>query len=134
VHRRASRRCPQAGSDGRAFLRASQGGFAPEEQHRWAFAAQENELPPLCLKASIEAGRVMTAEELSTQRGSNTGILTIQGLMQQFEIWRRAAEKDKPIDNWNRMANLALWEELKGPTLLGLKLARELGISLEEAQ
>jgi hypothetical protein len=103
----------------------------PDEQHRWAIAAQENELPPLRLKASIEAGKVLTAEELSALRGSNTGILTIQGLIQKFEIWRRTVEKDKPIENWNRKAKLALWEELEGPTMLGMELARELGISLE---
>ena len=100
----------------------------PEEQRRWAVAAQKNKLPPLRLKASIEAGRVMTAEGLSTQRGSNTGILTIQGLMQQFEMWQRMVEKDRKIEEWGREEKLALFHELKGPTLLGLKLARELGI------
>lgn len=102
------------------------------DQIKWAVLAEKHEMTPHLLGASIAAGAVLTEVGLADKRGSRTGFVTIEGLRQQFDIWQRTATKDHPLAEWSRDEKLHLWEELEAPARLGLQLARELGISLEE--
>ncbi len=106
----------------------------PAAQLKWSRIAEEQGLAPQRLAASIAAGKVLSVEEISDKRGSRTGILTIEGLHQQFDLWRRTAEKQRPIAQWTHEDKRHLLDELRAPALLAMQLARDLGVTLEEAQ
>lgn len=54
------------------------------QRAKWAKTASEQSLSASVLKASIAAGHVVPA---SVAAAHNTGVLTIQGVVQEFEIW-----------------------------------------------
>jgi hypothetical protein len=50
-----------------------------------------------------------------------------------FESWWRRVGKDDPVEKWETDRKREILEELKPAAALGLRLARELGVNLDDA-
>lgn len=58
-----------------------------KDRSRWAKIATKEHLTPLELKRSIEAGRLLKAEQIQDTSGQGSGILTIQGALFKMQQW-----------------------------------------------
>lgn len=59
------------------------------ERGRWAALAVKEEMTPLRLQKSIEAGRVLRKDEIDEMSGKNSGIPTVQGVRFLWDRWAR---------------------------------------------
>jgi hypothetical protein len=98
-----------------------------ELKEEWAKIAVKHKLSALELKRSIEAGEILTTENISKGSGLGSGITTIEGTLFQFNQWKQRVGEDKIIElpQENR---IALLEKL-GPIV---ELAEKLHDSLEK--
>lgn len=58
-----------------------------KERTRWAKIAAKEKLTPLELKRSIEAGKILRAEQIQDHSGQGSGIITIQGALFKMQQW-----------------------------------------------
>lgn len=96
-------------------------------QELWAAEALKHGLTAKELLESIAAGKIVRAGAGGRSGGAG-GLATIHGVRQLFDTWWRKVDKDDPIHKWDEKRKRELWEELKGPTRVGLQLARSLGL------
>lgn len=103
--------------------------LSPTQQERWAKAAVEHKLSAVLLLRSIKDGKVVKME---TSGGASRkgGVATIQGFAAIFDTWFKRVEGRDPIESWPEERLKELWEDLKGPTRVGLQVARRLGVEL----
>jgi hypothetical protein len=74
----------------------------PTEQEKWAQLAVKHKLTALALKRSIDAGKVMTEEDITTTSGRGSGIVVINGLFQtQFRRWLNQVGGKEKILGWD---------------------------------
>ncbi|MEA3212244.1 MAG: hypothetical protein QOE70_5301 [Chthoniobacter sp.] len=106
-------------------------GLDDDQTKRWAAAAEEHHLSAAQLKDSIAAGEVV--KQTGTPAGSR-GLPTIQGFRQMFDRWWTQVHTHDPVNRWPKERKLQLFEELRPSVQVGLQLARELGINLEEGR
>lgn len=59
------------------------------EQERWAAIAERENLSPLELKRSIEAGKILHTSQIAASSGQGSGINTIQGVIFKMQQWER---------------------------------------------
>jgi hypothetical protein len=81
------------------------------ERERWAAIAKREDLSALELKRSIEAGKILHANQIASSSGQGSGINTIQGVMFRMQQWERemgGAEKIKSLPSEERKALLNL--------------------------
>jgi hypothetical protein len=123
----AVRRC---GLTSEHYWVLAKAGLEDGQQEQWAALAEEHKLTPLQLVQSIAAGKVI--KEGKGRNAGAKGIATVHGIRQYFDLWYHQVDKTDPITNWTPDRKRELWEELKGPVEVGVRLARELGIKLEE--
>ena len=71
------------------------------DQVEWLNAAVVHGLSPLELKRSIESGRVLRKDEISTLSGSGSGVFTYQGVITGFERWSRKVGGTARILAWS---------------------------------
>jgi hypothetical protein len=95
----------------------------------WIKLAEEHELTPVELDNSIAAGKLVKRKTAKSTRG----IVTIEGFRMTFESWWRRVGKDNPVEKWETDRKREILEELKPAAALGLRLARELGVNLDDA-
>jgi len=100
-------------------------------QQTWAAAAVSHSLTARELVDSIAAGKVVKAAPGGRHGAGKGGLATIQGVRQLFDTWFHKVDQGDPIHKWDEPRKRELWEELKGPTRLGLQLARDLGLEGE---
>jgi len=98
------------------------------EQLRWLNEAVLHDLSPLELKRSIEAGRVLTKDEIVTLSGSGSGVFTYQGVITGFERWSRKVGGVEKIMSWSRDQKERWLSDMK----VVLDLAEQVRDSLEE--
>ncbi len=103
--------------------------LSPAQQERWATAAVDHKLSAVTLLRSIKEGKVVKAETTGgpSRKG---GVATIQGFAAIFDTWFKRVEGRDPIESWPEERLRELWEDLKGPTRVGLQVARRLGVEL----
>ena len=58
-----------------------------KDRKRWAKIASKEKLTPLELKRSIEAGKILKAEQIQDTSGQGSGLLTIQGALFKMQQW-----------------------------------------------
>jgi hypothetical protein len=61
----------------------------PKDREKWAQIANRENLSPLELKRSIEAGKILRASQIQTTSGQGSGINTIQGVIFRMQQWER---------------------------------------------
>jgi len=97
------------------------------ERNKWRLACEKHDMDAFTLKRSIDAGRVLTAKELETKRGSGTGIVTIHGIRHEFDLWQRTVGGEQAIAAFSLDEKRALLRELQAPGEMYLKLKDEIG-------
>ncbi|MEI6715989.1 MAG: hypothetical protein WCO60_19740 [Verrucomicrobiota bacterium] len=70
------------------------------EQAEWLSAAVKHKLSALSLKRSIDAGRVLSKEEIAEMSGSRSGICTYQGVLSGWDRWERKVGGKVAILSW----------------------------------
>lgn len=105
-------------------------GLNDEQSKRWSDLTEEHHLSAAELKESISVGAIV-------KRGASAegrGLPTIQGFRQIFDRWWTQVDTHDPLTGWPKERKLQLFEELRPSVQVGLQLARELGINLEDAK
>jgi hypothetical protein len=100
------------------------------EQERWASIAERENLSPLELKRSIEAGKILHTPQISANSGQGSGINTIQGAIFKMQQWERemgGADKIAKLPAPERIALLNLLTPM-----ISLAAAIEASLSTEE--
>jgi len=113
---------------GEHYFVLGRSGLDDEQTKHWATLAEEHHLSAAQLKDSIAAGEIVTRTPTSGGRG----LPTIQGFRQIFDRWWAQVDTHDPLNGWPKERKLQLFEELRPSVKVGLQLARELGIDLEE--
>jgi hypothetical protein len=54
----------------------------------------------LVLKRSIEAGRVLTKEQIEIMSGQGSGILNYHGMLNRWERWKKKVGGEEGILSW----------------------------------
>jgi len=70
------------------------------DQKRWLAKAVKHKMTGLVLKRSIEAGRVLTKEQIEMMSGHGSGILNYQGMLNRWERWKKNVGGDEGILSW----------------------------------
>jgi len=96
-----------------------------ELKEEWAQIAVKHKLSALELKRSIEAGEILTNEEISNNSGLGAGITTIEGTLFQFQQWKQRVGEDNIID-LPRTNKLELLEKLQPFIELAAKVSESL--------
>jgi hypothetical protein len=99
-----------------------------EEQARWLETARREKLSPAELKTSIEAGRVVRAQE---RAGRGGGLATIEGVRQLFDIWAKQVSEEQ-WKSWPREKQVMLLEEIRPIFAMGAWLAESVQDSSTE--
>lgn len=73
----------------------------------------------------VRADRTMAA------KGRNSGFATLQGVRQIFDVWRRKATKDEPIEKWEEDRKRQVLEEIAPVVELANELRRSLGMEVK---
>lgn len=68
------------------YVELAKSGLARKDQAKWAKIASDQHLTPSQLRYSIVEGEVVDRAAAKQQQ---TGVLTIQGIRQQFDVWLR---------------------------------------------
>ena len=71
-----------------------------DQQTKWLAAAEKNALSALELKRSIEAGRVLTKEEIAELSGKGSGIVNYHGIVNQWSRWSSKVGGVHGITSW----------------------------------
>jgi hypothetical protein len=71
-----------------------------DQQTKWLAAAEKNSLSALELKRSIEAGRVLTKEEIAELSGKGSGIVNYHGIVNQWGRWSSKVGGVQGITAW----------------------------------
>lgn len=82
------------------------------QRERWAAKATRNKLSALELKRSIDAGKILTSEEIGSGSGQGSGITTIEGALFQFNQWKRQLGGEEEICHLPEDKRLELLEKL----------------------
>ena len=61
----------------------------PKARDQWAASARRENLSPLELKRSIEAGKILHTEQIQNNSGQGSGFNTIQGALFKMQQWQR---------------------------------------------
>lgn len=102
------------------------------QQQRWSGLAVDHKLSAATLLRSIKEGKVVDIAGGSS--GSNKGgVATIQGFAAIFDTWFKRVDERDPIHEWPEERLRELWEDLKGPTRVGLQVAKKLGLKVDLA-
>jgi hypothetical protein len=98
------------------------------DRTRWAGLAEREQLTPLELKKSIEAGRIVRQETVNTESGRGAGITNVQSLRVWFSRWETQAGGHQQILSWPAEEKKK-WLDEVSPIVT---LAREIEASLGE--
>lgn len=97
------------------------------KQEKWARLCQKHKLNGASLKASIEAGKIITREDVERESGSGPGIPTVQNVRFHFDRWRSALGDREQVLSRPRRDREQILETLK-PII---EFAHELADSLD---
>ena len=84
------------------------------------------------LKWHETTGKIVKVK--ATSKGGRHGLVTIEGFRATFDGWWNRVVANNPISRRDRVRKVEVFEELRPATILGVQLARELGIPLERAK
>lgn len=86
-----------------------------QDRELWLERAVKHELSPEALKASLQAGKVVTDADLERRRGSagTFRLETVEGIVTDFRRWRARVDADNPMTGWKLEALSKLREELR---------------------
>lgn len=84
--------------------------MASDEQKRWLDLAVKHKMTGLVLKRSIEAGKVLTKEQIEMMSGAGSGILNYHGVLTRWERWEKKVGGEEGILSWPK-PTLERWVE-----------------------
>ncbi|MFZ4597802.1 MAG: hypothetical protein ACOYNN_04080 [Terrimicrobiaceae bacterium] len=93
----------KAASDEHAFV-VSQLCASPEEAEDWLQKSEEHDLSALELQRSIKAGKIILDEDAPPRvnaRDKSSGLVTIEGIRSQFDLWLKKVEEDGFPEEWD---------------------------------
>jgi hypothetical protein len=107
-------------TDEHHFVAAQVKDFSTEERSYWLQRAQDEKLSPVELRDSMKKGEVVRAAEKEknflNSDDRSTGIVTIEGVAMQFDIWlRKVREKEFPAGSYWDTRRLSMVAELLRP-------------------
>jgi hypothetical protein len=71
-----------------------------DDQMLWLDRAVKNKMTGLVLKRSIEAGKVLSKEQIEMLSGANSGILNYHGILTHWQRWERKVGGEEGILSW----------------------------------
>lgn len=101
---------------------------AERERERWASIAQRENLSPLELKRSVDAGKILHAKQIAASSGQGSGINTIQGAIFKMQQWEREMGGIDKITQLPMPEKKALLELLEPMIQLAASLEQSLAI------
>lgn len=91
------------------YIAIAKAKISSKEQAYWSRTAVEQSLTPAQLKASIEAGEVVSE---SQAKRNNCGVLNIHGIRQDFEMWKSRVGEEEGIQKMSTEARHEIASEL----------------------
>ncbi len=88
-------------------LYAQKNSLTLKQQKDWIITAINEDLSPMELRHSIEAGKV-----IHEVKDKTSGVVAIEGIRSQFTRWLRQATTSRPIDTWTAEEKHRLLEEI----------------------
>lgn len=82
------------------YLVVEQAGLTDRAAEAWIAKAAAHHLSPLNLRRSIQAGRIISSNDVAVQSGRNSGVDTIENVLFWFERWHNKIRKADPISEW----------------------------------
>ena len=84
-----------------------------DEQVKWLQRAVKNKMSPLVLKRSIEAGKVLTKDQIEMMSGAGSGILNYHGILTNWQRWEKKVGGEDAILSWPRDVLQRWYEDVK---------------------
>jgi hypothetical protein len=75
-------------------------GLEYDWQAHWLIKAVKHKMTGLVLTRSIEAGRVLTKEQIEMMSGQGSGILNYHGMLNRWERWKKKVGGEEGILSW----------------------------------
>jgi len=72
------------------------------EQTKWLQKAVKHKMRPLVLKRSIEAGKVLTKEQIEMMSGAGSGIVNYHGILTNWKRWEKKVGGEEAVLSWPR--------------------------------
>lgn len=110
---------------GEHFVEISRANLPREEQLHWGMLANDRRLTPSQLRLSIKEGEVI---DTAAARALNTGVITIQGINQMFQVWQRRVGGLRGIHAMDREHQEDIIGELNEMVDFGLALRKHLEV------
>jgi hypothetical protein len=84
-----------------------------DDQVKWLQRAVKHKMAPLVLKRSIEAGKVLTKEQIEMMSGAGSGILNYHGILTNWQRWEKKVGGEDAILGWPRDVLQRWYEDVK---------------------
>lgn len=105
--------------DGEHYVELSKSGIPKAQKIRWARIASEQHLTPSQLRFSIIEGEVV---DRAAAKAMQTGVLTIQGVRQSFDVWVRRVGGLEGVKSMEVDHQVEIMEELDAICEFGMRL------------
>lgn len=104
---------------GEHYVELAKSGIPKAQKVRWARIASEQQLTPSQLRFSIIEGEVV---DRAAARAMQTGVLTIQGVRQSFDVWARRVGGIEGVKAMELDHKMEIMEELDAICEFGMLL------------
>jgi hypothetical protein len=105
--------------DGEHYMELAKSGIPKAQKIRWARIASEQSLTPSQLRFSILEGEVV---DRAAAKAMQTGVLTIQGVRQSFDVWARRVGGIEGVKAMELDHQVEIMEELDAICEFGMML------------
>jgi hypothetical protein len=105
--------------DGEHYMELAKSGIPKAQKIRWARIASEQSLTPSQLRFSILEGEVV---DRAAAKAMQTGVLTIQGVRQSFDVWARRVGGIEGVKAMELDHQVEIMEELDAIVEFGMML------------
>lgn len=96
--------------DGEHYVELHRAKISPKQKVRWARIASEQRLTPSQLRFSIVEGEVV---DRAATKGLHTGIFTVQGIRQSFDVWHRRVNGLEGVKQMDHDHQVEIMDELQ---------------------
>jgi len=115
--------------DGDHYVELSKAKLSKPQTVKWARIASEQRLTPTQLRLSISEGEVV---DRAAARQQKTGVITVQGIRQEFDIWSRRVGGLEGVKAMDMDHQVEIMEELSAICEFGFALNNHI-VNMEEA-
>lgn len=111
--------------EGEHYVELAKADMPRANKIRWARIASEQRLTPVQLRFSMIEGEVV---DKASSKGLHTGIYTVQGIRQSFDVWYRRVGGMEGVKAMDVDHQIEIMEEIEAICIFG----DQLGLHLEE--